>query len=113
MADGSRQHRKTLLGTRQSTQKPFYVSMDDAAAQAEYITGKMLATREIGGSLKRHAVLFRSSHHSDLLEVELTRRNIPFVKYGGLQVPEGPPAKGKVSVVPWVGNPRKSVAGFR
>src|SRR6202790_2845152 len=56
MADGARQHRKTLLGTRQSTQKPFYVSMDDAAAQAEYITGKILATREIGGSLKRHAV---------------------------------------------------------
>jgi ATP-dependent exoDNAse (exonuclease V) beta subunit len=33
MADGARQHRKTLLGTRQSTQKPLYVSMDDAQAR--------------------------------------------------------------------------------
>ncbi len=52
MADGARQHRKTLLGTRQSPQKPFYVALDDAQAQAEYITGKILQTREIGGSLE-------------------------------------------------------------
>src|ERR1700690_1133081 len=65
VAAGPRQHRKTLLGTRQSAQKPFYVAMDDALAQAEYIAGKILVTREIGGSLKRHAILFRSSHHSD------------------------------------------------
>jgi DNA helicase-2/ATP-dependent DNA helicase PcrA len=84
MADGPRQHRKTLLGTRQSNQKPLYVTLDDAAGQAEYIVGKILATREIGGSLKRHAILFRSSHHSDVLEVELTKRKVPFVKYGGL-----------------------------
>src|ERR1700681_1119244 len=113
MADGARQHRKTLLGTRQSTQKPFYVSMDDAAAQAEYITGKILATREIGGSLKRHAILFRSSHHSDVLEVELTKRNIPFVKYGGLKFLEAAHVKDMMSVLRWADNPRNSVAGFR
>src|ERR1700727_2722625 len=60
MSDGARQHRKTLLGTRQSTQKTLYVAMDDAIGQADYIAGKILATRGIGGSLKRHAVLFRS-----------------------------------------------------
>ena len=52
MADGARQHRKTLLGMRQSPQKPFYVALDDAQAQAEYISGKILHTREIGGSLE-------------------------------------------------------------
>jgi DNA helicase-2/ATP-dependent DNA helicase PcrA len=113
MADGARQHRKTLLGTRQSPQKPFYVAMDDAAAQAEYITGKILATREIGGSLKRHAILFRSSHHSDVLEVELTRRNIPYVKYGGLKFLEAAHVKDIMSVLRWADNPRNSVAGFR
>src|SRR5579863_285738 len=113
MADGARQHRKTLLGTRQSTQKPFYVSMDDAVAQAEYITGKILATREIGGSLKRHAILFRSSHHSDVLEVELTKRNIPFVKYGGLKFLEAAHVKDMMSVLRWADNPLNSVAGFR
>jgi DNA helicase II / ATP-dependent DNA helicase PcrA len=113
MADGARQHRKTLLGTRQSPQKPFYVAMDDAAAQAEYITGKILATREIGGSLKRHAILFRSSHHSDVLEVELSRRNIPYVKYGGLKFLEAAHVKDIMSVLRWADNPRNSVAGFR
>ncbi|HME39416.1 MAG TPA: ATP-dependent helicase [Steroidobacteraceae bacterium] len=113
MADGPRQHRKTLLGTRQSPQKTLYVSMDDAQAQADYICGKMLATREIGGSLKRHAVLFRSSHHSDVLEVELTKRNIPFVKYGGLKFLEASHVKDMMSLLRWADNPRNSVAGFR
>ncbi len=113
MADGVRQHRKTLLGTRQSTQKPLYVALDDAQAQAEYIAGKILQTREIGGSLKRHAVLFRSSHHSDVLEVELTKRNIPFVKYGGLKFLEAAHVKDMMSVLRWADNPRNSVAAFR
>ncbi len=111
MADGARQHRKTLLGMRQSTQKTFYVSMDDAQAQADYIAGKILQTREIGGSLKRHAILFRSSHHSDVLEVELTKRNIPFVKYGGLKFLEAAHVKDMMSVLRWADNPRNSVAG--
>src|SRR5271168_3626014 len=113
MAEGARQHRKTLLGLRQSTQKPFYVSMDDAQGQAEYIAGKIMQTREIGGSLKRHAILFRSSHHSDVLEVEFTRRNIPFVKYGGLKFLEAAHVKDMMSVLRWADNPRNSVAGFR
>jgi DNA helicase-2/ATP-dependent DNA helicase PcrA len=113
MAEGSRQHRKTLMGTRQSTIKPVYVSLDDAVGQAEYIVNKILATREIGGSLKRHAILFRNSHHSDVLEVELTRRNIPFVKYGGLKFLEAAHVKDMLSVLRWVDNPRNAVAGFR
>jgi DNA helicase-2/ATP-dependent DNA helicase PcrA len=113
MAEGARQHRKTLLGTRQSTFKPCYVTLDDAQAQAEYITGKILKTREIGGSLKRHAILFRSSHHSDVLEVELTRRNIPFVKYGGLKFLEAAHVKDMMSVLRWADNPRNAVAAFR
>jgi DNA helicase II / ATP-dependent DNA helicase PcrA len=113
MSEGVRQHRKTLLGTRQSAQKPLYVALDDAQAQAEYISGKILATREVGGSLRRHAVLFRSSHHSDVLEVEFVKRNIPFVKYGGLKFLEAAHVKDLMSVLRWAENPRNSVAGFR
>src|SRR5271168_946671 len=113
MSDGPRQHRKTLLATRQSGQKPLYVALDDAQAQAEYITGKILQTREIGGSLKRHAILFRSSHHSDVLEVEFSKRNIPYVKYGGLKFLEAAHVKDMMSVLRWADNPRNSVAGFR
>ena len=113
MSEGSRQHRKTLMGTRQSAQKPLYVVLDDAIGQAEYIVNKILATREVGGSLKRHAILFRSSHHSDVLEVELTRRNVPYVKYGGLKFLETAHVKDMLSILRWADNPRNSVAGFR
>jgi len=113
MSEGSRQHRKTLMGTRQSAQKPVYVALDDALGQAEYIVNKILATREIGGSLRRHAILFRSSSHSDVLEVELTRRNIPFVKYGGLKFLEAAHVKDMLSILRWADNPRNDVAGFR
>ena len=113
MSEGSRQHRKTLMGLRQSTQKPSYVTLEDAQSQAEYIVGKLLATREVGGSLKRHAILFRSSHHSDVLELELTKRNIPFVKYGGLKFLEAAHVKDMLSILRWIDNPRNAVAGFR
>jgi DNA helicase-2/ATP-dependent DNA helicase PcrA len=113
MAEGARQHRKTLFGTRQSTLKPLYVALDDVQAQAEYISARILRAREIGGSLRSHAVLFRSSHHSDVLEVELLKRNIPFVKYGGLKFLEAAHVKDVMSVLRWADNPRNSVAGFR
>jgi DNA helicase II / ATP-dependent DNA helicase PcrA len=113
MSEGPRQHRKTLLGIRQSATKPIYLTTDDAVSQAEYIVSKILATREVGGSLKRHAILFRSAHHSDVLEVELTKRNIPFVKYGGLKFLEAAHIKDMLSVLRWADNPRNTVAGFR
>ncbi|MDE1923445.1 MAG: ATP-dependent helicase [Gammaproteobacteria bacterium] len=113
MADGARQHRKTLIGSRQSAQLPLYVTLEDAAAQASYIADKILQTRETGGLLRRHAVLFRSSHHSDVLEIELARRNIPFVKYGGLKFLEAAHVKDLLSVLRWAENPRNAVSGFR
>ncbi|MBS0613170.1 MAG: ATP-dependent helicase, partial [Proteobacteria bacterium] len=113
MAEGARQHRKSLMSTRQSSAKPQYVTLDDAQGQAEYIAGKILATREIGGSLRRHAMLFRSSHHSDALEVELARRNIPFVKYGGLKFLEAAHVKDMINVLRWADNPANTIAGFR
>ena len=113
MAEGTRRHRKTLLSSRQSAVRPCLVSLEDGAAQAEYIVSKILAAREVGGSLKRHAILFRSAHHSDLLEVELTKRNVPFVKYGGLKFLEVAHVKDMLSVLRWADNPQNLVAGFR
>ncbi len=113
MSEGSRQHRKTLLGARQSSQKPYYVTVEDEASQAEYIVGKMLAAREIGGLLRQHAVLFRSAHHSDMLEVELARRGVPFVKYGGLKFLDAGHVKDMLSILRWADNPRHAVAAFR
>lgn len=113
MAEGARQHRKSLMSTRQSSTKPQYIMLEDAQGQAEYIVSKILATREIGGSLRRHAILFRSTHHSDVLEVELARRNIPFVKYGGLKFLEAAHVKDLINVLRWAENPGNAIAGFR
>src|SRR5207247_5206180 len=79
--------RKQLISTRRSEQRPLLVAMRDEQAQADYVVERVLEHREAGIDLKRQAVLMRAAHHSDLLEVELGRRNIPFVKYGGLKFP--------------------------
>jgi superfamily I DNA/RNA helicase len=63
--------------------------------------------------LRQHAVLFRSGHHSDALEVELGRRNIPFVKFGGLRFLEAAHVEDALSCLRWAENPRDSLAAFR
>ena len=77
------------------------------------MVGQVLENREAGISLSAAAVLFRASHHSGPLEVELTRRNIPFVKYGGLKFLEAAHVKDLIAVLRWAENPRDRVAGFR
>jgi DNA helicase-2/ATP-dependent DNA helicase PcrA len=58
-------------------------------------------------------VLFRSSSHSAQLELELARRGIPFVKYGGLKFLEAAHVKDVLCVLRWAENPRSRMAGFR
>ena len=73
----------------------------------------MLENREGGSTLKQQAVLFRTSHHSGPLEIELTRRNIPFVKFGGLKFLDAAHIKDLLALLRFVENPRDRVAGFR
>src|SRR5512136_14689 len=63
--------------------------------------------------LKQQDVLFRTSHHSGPLEVELTRRNVPFVKFGGLKFLDSAHVKDMLAVLRFAQNPRDRVAGFR
>ena len=72
-----------------------------------------MENREAGLALKSQAILFRASHHSGPLEVELTRRNIPFVKFGGLKFLEAAHIKDVLAFLRWAENPRDRVAGFR
>jgi len=113
IAEGTRQYRKVLRTSRGTGQHPSYVMVADDQAQAEYVVARVLATRESGVPLKRQAVLFRSSHHSDTLELELTRRNIPFVKYGGLKFLEAAHVKDLLAVLRWADNPKNRIAAFR
>ena len=77
------------------------------------MVARVLEARERGVALKRQAVLFRSSHHADVLELELVRRNIPYVKYGGLKFLEAAHVKDLLAVLRWADNPRNRVAAFR
>lgn len=113
MADAPRQHRKHLLAARGAGQMPRYITTDDLESQAEYVALQILQRREAGTALRRQAVLFRTGSHSDLLEVELARRKIPFVKYGGLKFLEAAHVKDLIAVLRWVDNPRNSLAAFR
>src|SRR5262249_51807087 len=70
------------------------VLVADEAAQATWVADRVLAHREGGLALKSQAVLFRTSTHSAALELELARRNIPFVKYRGRKVPRTGPVEG-------------------
>jgi DNA helicase II / ATP-dependent DNA helicase PcrA len=105
--------RKQLFSDRPSGERPQLVVATDEAAQVEYVVARILEHREAGIDLKRQAVLFRAGHHSDLLEVALARRGIPFVKYGGLKFLEAAHVKDMLSLLRWIENPRDAVAAFR
>jgi DNA helicase-2/ATP-dependent DNA helicase PcrA len=113
MADAPRQYRKHLLSMRGQGPRPKLVTVDDLPTQAEFIATRILASREGGVSLKRQSVLFRTGSHSDMLEIELAKRGIPFVKYGGLKFLEAAHVKDLLSVLRWADNPRNLIAGFR
>jgi DNA helicase-2/ATP-dependent DNA helicase PcrA len=113
MADAPRQYRKHLLSMRGQGSRPKLVTVDDLPTQAEFICTRILAAREAGIGLKRQAVLFRSGSHSDVLEIELAKRKIPFVKYGGLKFLEAAHVKDLLGVLRWADNPRNQLAAFR
>jgi DNA helicase-2/ATP-dependent DNA helicase PcrA len=104
---------KDLFSERASQQKPRLVTVEDEAAQVDYVVERVLEAREAGLPLRRQAVLFRTAHHSDLLQIELARRNIPFVVYGGLRFLEAAHVKDLLCVLRWAENPRDGVAAFR
>lgn len=113
IAESDRQYRKNLYSTQPNGELSEYVVVEDCDAEAECVVARVLGNRECGMQLMDQAVLFRSSHHSDRLELELVRRNIPYVKYGGLKFLEAAHVKDLLSVLKWAANPRNEVAAFR
>jgi DNA helicase-2/ATP-dependent DNA helicase PcrA len=104
---------KNLWSDRGSAERPQLVAVRDETDQANYVVERVLENREAGIALRAQAVLFRASHHSGPLEVELTRRNIPFVKFGGLKFLEAAHVKDVLACLRFVENPRDRMAGFR
>src|SRR6516165_8878751 len=106
-------HKKNLRSDRPSAQRPQLVSVRDETDQARYVAERVLEHREAAIPLKQQAVLFRASYHSASLEIELARRNIPFVKYGGLKFLEAAHIKDVLAFLRWAENLRDRVSGFR
>jgi len=104
---------KELWSQKPSDELPRLVTLADELAQAEYVTQRVLSRREAGIKLKQQAVLFRAAHHSARLEIELTRCNVPFVKFGGLKFLAAAHVKDVICILRWLENPRDRVAGFR
>jgi len=107
------QFTKNLRSHRGSGERPALVSVADDIGQVDLVAETVLANREAGMALKEQVVLFRTSHHSAMLEIELARRNIPFVKFGGLKFIEAAHVKDMLAVLRWAENPADRVTGFR
>ena len=104
---------KNLWSDRVSGERPQIITVRDEAEQARYVVERILNNREGGNLLSQQAVLFRTSSHSGPLEVELVRRNVPFVKFGGLKFLDAAHVKDVLAMLRFVENPRDQIAGFR
>jgi len=113
IAGAARGYRKSLVAVRGGGARPRLVTVADDRRQADYVVQSVLRRREEGTPLMRQAVLFRSSDHSDWLEIALMRANIPYVKYGGLKFLEAAHVKDFLSILRWAENPKNGLAAFR
>jgi DNA helicase-2/ATP-dependent DNA helicase PcrA len=101
------------LRTDRRGARPRLVFCRDEAAQAEEVCDCVLEAREQGMDLRQQAVLSRTSHDTDLLELELTRRRIPYVKYGGLRYLEAAHVKDLIALLRVADNPGDEISWFR
>jgi DNA helicase-2/ATP-dependent DNA helicase PcrA len=106
-------HAKTLWTDKVASSLPQLVLIPDEAEQARWVCNRILEHREAGIKLTTQAVLFRAASHSAALELELMRRNIPFVKFGGLKFLEASHIKDVLAVLRFAQNPNGRMAGFR
>ena len=113
MADSPEGLTKTLWSERTGQRRPLLRTCTDEAAQAEAVCDSVLAHREAGVALHDQVVLFRAAHHSDLLELTLGRRRIPYMKYGGLRFVEAAHIKDFIALLRLLDNPWDELAWFR
>jgi DNA helicase-2/ATP-dependent DNA helicase PcrA len=102
-----------LWSERDGGPRPRLVRCHDASAEARLVVNSILDAHEQGRPLKRQAVLMRAAHHSDLLELELNARHVPFVKYGGLKFLEAAHVKDFIAGVRLLDNPLDEIAWYR
>jgi len=102
-----------LQGRRSGGRRPVLVRCHDAPGEARAVAQRILAAHVQGRPLRHQAVLVRAAHHSDLIELELSARRIPYRKYGGLRFVEAAHVKDYVAAVRLLDNPADDIAWFR
>ncbi len=113
IAEAKERFTKDLWSDRASGPPPQLITCEDEYEQVDFIADRILEHRREGIGLNQQAVLFRSAHHSIRLEAELARRNLDFVKYGGLKFVESAHVKDLLSFLRLAENPRDRVSGQR
>ncbi|HMH38156.1 MAG TPA: ATP-dependent helicase, partial [Streptosporangiaceae bacterium] len=103
----------TLTGDRGPGMAPLLVRCHDEATQAREICARVLEAHEDGAALRDQAVLVRAAHHSDMLEIELSARKVPYVKFGGLRFTDTAHVKDFVAAARIIVNPADELAWFR
>jgi len=112
-AAAARSYPKRLRADREGGSQPTLVYCLDHAHQATEVCDRVLAGYEEGTSLREQAVLMRAGRHSHELELELARRKIPLVKYGGISYLEAAHVKDFLSALRLADNPADELAWFR
>ena len=112
-AQSERHHPKQLRSASGDGRRPQLIFCRDEAEEARVVAERILAEHERGVGLREQAVLIRAAHHSDLLELELGRRNVPYVKYGGIRYLEVAHVKDFLALLRVLCNPADTVSWFR
>jgi ATP-dependent DNA helicase UvrD/PcrA len=112
-SEADRSFRPRLAAVREGFALPELVVAHDEEDEARQIIDRVLEHYERGIALRDQAVLMRAAHHSTLLELELGRRNIPFVKYGGIRHLEAAHVKDFLALVRAVLHVHDAVSWFR
>jgi len=113
LAQSTDHYEKELWSTRTDGVKPMLTTHTDEGEQSRHVATAVLDARERGMDLRDQAVLFRNGHHSDGLELELTRRDIPYRKYGGLKYLEAAHVKDLLALLRILDNPADQLAWHR
>lgn len=102
-----------LQACREGGKPPVLVRCHDAAVEARAVVDRILERHDQGRRLAEQAVLVRAAHHSDLIELELSSRKVPYRKYGGLRFVEAAHVKDLAAVLRLLDNPADDMAWFR
>ncbi len=111
IASNVRQFRKHLNATRESkTLRPALVALNDSSEQAQFVAQRILELRDENVDLNDIAVLYRAHYHALELQLELSRRGIPYQITSGIRFFEQAHIKDVTSFIRFVANPRDEVA---